>query len=73
MPYLKTENKLSGNNITAIRLLDFEAFDGLVQFQIQELKTKNIYNIDWNMDYDGSFWMWSISDLSAHLKRTGTK
>ena len=73
MPYLKTESKLSGNNITAIRLLDFEASDGLVQLQIQELKTKNIYNIDWNMDYDGSYWMWSISDLSTHLKRTGTK
>jgi hypothetical protein len=73
MPYLKTESKLSGNNNTAIRLLDFEASDGLVQLQIQELKTKNIYNIDWNMDYDGSYWMWSISDLSTHLKRTGTK
>jgi len=73
MPYLKTESKLSGYEITAIRLLDFEASDGIVQLQIQEIKTKNIYNIDWNMDYDGSFWMWSISDLSTHLKRTGAK
>ena len=49
MPYLKTESKLSGYEITAIRLLDFEASDGIVQLQIQEIKTKNIYNIDWKI------------------------
>jgi hypothetical protein len=73
MPYLKTENKLSGNGITAIRLLDLEVCEGIVQLYVQELESKKTYSLEWNMDYDGSYWMWSISDLSTHLKRTGTK
>ena len=70
MPYLKTENKLSGNDITAVRILDFKAPDSIVQLRIQELKTKCIYTIDWNMDYAGGYWLWNLSDFETILDIT---
>jgi len=73
MPYLKTESKLSGNDIAAIRLLDLEVCEGIVQLYVQELESKKTYSLEWNMDYNGSYWMWGISDLSTHLKSTGTR
>ena len=35
MPYLKTESKLSGNEITAIRLLNFDAYDTIIVLYVQ--------------------------------------
>lgn len=72
MPYLKTESSLSGNKVVAVRLLDFKVKEEIIQLSVQELENKRIYTLEWNMDYIGSYWMWSISDLSTHLKRTGT-
>lgn len=73
MPYLKTESSLSGNKVVAVRLLDFKVKEEIIQLSVQELENKRIYTLEWNMDYIGSYWMWSISDLSTHLKRAGTK
>jgi len=71
MPYLKTESCLSGNKVVAVRLLDFKVKEEIIQLSVQELENKRIYTLEWNLDYTGSCWMWSISDLSTHLKRTG--
>jgi hypothetical protein len=65
MPYLKTENNLSGNDITAIRLLNFEASDSIIQLKIQELESKRTYMLEWNMDYTGNYWMWSLTDFDT--------
>jgi hypothetical protein len=65
MPYLKTENKLSGNDITAIRLLNFEVNEGILQLYVQELESKKTYTLEWNMDYEGGFWIWSLADLET--------
>lgn len=67
MSYLKTERKLSGNDLTAVRLLNFDISDGIIQLKLQELKNKQVYTIDWNMDYTGSYWLWSLSDLETIL------
>ena len=70
MPYLKTESKLSGNDITAIRLLDFEVNEGIIILFVQELKSKKTYSLEWNMDYAGSYWLWSLSDFGTILDIT---
>lgn len=67
MPYLKIERKLSGNDITAIRLLNFEASEGIIQLYVQELESKKTYTLEWNMDYDGGYWLWSLSNFEAIL------
>lgn len=65
MPYLKTENNLSGNDITAIRLLNFEVSDGILQLYVKELQSKRTYTLEWNMDYAGGYWLWSLTDFEV--------
>lgn len=65
MPYLKLEKKIVGNDIVAIRLIDFEDKDGIISLYVQELKTKKTYYLSANMDYDGEMWLWSLADLDT--------
>ena len=65
MPYLKLEKKVAGNDITAVRLIDFEDEDGIVTLYVQELKSKKTYYLSANMDYDGEMWFWSLADLDT--------
>lgn len=65
MLYLKTENKLSGNDIDAIRLLNFEIIEGIVQLHVQELESKKTYSLEWNMEYTGSYWLWNLTDFET--------
>jgi hypothetical protein len=65
MPYLKTESKLSGNEITAIRLLNFDAYDTIIVLYVQELQSKKTYSLEYNMDSTSGYWIWSLSDLES--------
>ncbi|MBN1186487.1 MAG: hypothetical protein JXB49_29700 [Bacteroidales bacterium] len=62
MPYLKLEKKIAGNDIAAIRLIDFEDEDGIVTLYVQELESKRTYYLSANMEYD-DMWFWSLTDL----------
>jgi len=66
-PYLKIEQKLSGDDIDAIRLLNIEACDGIVQLYVQELESKKTYSLEWNLEYTGDYWLWSLSDFETIL------
>lgn len=70
MPYLKTERKLTGNDISVVRLLSFETSDEIIQLKIQELESKKTYTIEWNMDYTNSYWIWCLADFSTILGNT---
>jgi len=63
MPYLKQEKKVAGNDIVAIRLIDFEDKDGIISLYVQELKSKKTYYLSANMDYDGEMWFWCLTDF----------
>jgi len=65
MPYLKLEKKIAGNNIAAIRLLDFEDKDGIISLYVQELKSKKTYYLSTNLDYDGDMWFWSLAGFDT--------
>lgn len=64
-PYLKIEQKLSGGDIDAIRFLNFEESDGIIQLYVQELESKKTYNLEWNLEYTGGYWLWSLSDIET--------
>jgi hypothetical protein len=38
MPYLKLEKRVAGNDIIAIRLIDFDDKDGIIFLYVQELR-----------------------------------
>ena len=63
MPYMKLEKKVIGEEIVAIRLLNFQDYEGVIYLNVQDLKTNKCYNLSWNMEYDGEWWFWSLADL----------
>lgn len=64
-PYLKTEHNLSGHKISAIILLDFKLSKSIISLLTQDLKSKRTLTLEWNMEYTGSFYLWSLSDFEA--------
>ena len=65
MPYLKTENCLSGNKISAIRLLNFETYDTIIVLYVQDLLSKKKFSLEYNMDSTSGYWIWSLSDFES--------
>ena len=65
--YMKIEQKLSGDDIDAIRLLKIEVCDGIVQLYVQELESKKTYTLEWNMSYSEGYFLWSLCDMGTIL------
>jgi len=66
MPYLKLANKNIGEDIAAIRLLDFQDYEGMIYLNVQDLKTEKCYNLSWNMEIDGEgIWFWALADFET--------
>ena len=76
MPYMKLEKLVAGNDIAAIRLLNFEDADGVINLNVQELETNKTYSLSWNMQYNGEYWLWALADFDylqdLAMKRGGT-
>lgn len=75
LPYLKIEQKLSGDDIDAIKLLRFEVSDGIIRLYVQELDSKKSYTLEWNMDViSNGFWLWQLADMETIIRlSTSTK
>ncbi len=69
MPYLKLEKKIVGNDIIAIRLIDFEDENGIVTLYVQELKSKKTYSLSANMECD-DMWFWLLADFDTLTSST---
>ncbi len=65
MPYLKTENCLSGNKISAIRLLNFDTYDTIIVLYVQDLQSKKTFSLEHNMNSSSKYWIWSLSDFRS--------
>lgn len=73
LPIVLTTNKelilgypyilLESNKSIAIRLLDLLYDDSIVLLNVQDIATHRVFNLSWNMDYTGSFWLWCLADL----------
>ena len=59
MPYLKLE----GKHIDAVRLLEIWDEDGYVYLKIENIVNGNLNTISWLIDYEGDYWLWSISSF----------
>jgi len=66
MPYLKVEKKTIGEDIAAIRLLNYQDYQGVIYLNVQDLKTNRCYNLSWNMEIDSDgWWFWSLADFDT--------
>ena len=66
MPYLLLEKKVAGHDTAAIRLLNFQDYQGVIYLNVQDLKTKRRYNLSWNMEIDSDgWWFWSLADFEG--------
>lgn len=66
MPYLKVEKKIIGEDIAAIRLLDFQDYERVIYLNVEDLKSGRCYNLTWNMKIDGEgMWFWSLGDIDT--------
>lgn len=70
MPYIKVESNLSGNKVVAVRLLDVKVIQEIIQLYVQELASKRAYTLEWNMEYTGSYWLWSLMDFATSIRLT---
>lgn len=70
MPYLKTENNLSGNKISAIRLLNFHTYDTIIVLNVQDLQSKKTFSLEYNMDSTSGYWIWSLADFETAISST---
>ena len=71
IPYMKLEKRTVDDDIAAIRLMDFQDYEGVVYLNVQDIKTDKCYNLSWNMEYDDGWWFWSLSDYDAIVNIQG--
>ncbi len=65
MPYLLLEKKVAGHDTAAIRLLNFQHYEGVVYLNVQNLKTNRCFNLSRNLEMDGNWWFWSLADFET--------
>ncbi|MBN1182276.1 MAG: hypothetical protein JXB49_08320 [Bacteroidales bacterium] len=61
MPYLYAES----NHTVAVRLLKVWVEDNTVYLDVQELKSPKTFTLSWNLNYTGSYWLWSLADYDT--------
>lgn len=71
MPYLKVEKKVVGEEIAAIRLLNFQDYQGIIYLNVQDMQTGKCYNLSYNMEIDNDgMWFWSLADIQTLTNQT---
>ena len=75
LPFILTTNKelvlgmpymlLEGSHTKAVRLEDLIEADGIVYLMLEDLSAQSSFIISWNLDYEGDYWLWSLTDLDT--------
>ena len=75
LPFILTTNKeltlgmpymlLEGNHTKAVKLEDLIDADGIVYLMVEDLSAQSSFIISWNLDYEGDYWLWSLTDLDT--------
>jgi len=61
MPYMLLE----GNRSTAVKLLNVRDAQEFVYLIVQNLQTLKTFELSWNLNYEGSYWLWSLADYET--------
>ena len=65
MPYLYTE----GSYIAGVRIESISVVDDWLYLELQELGSDRMFNASWNLDYEGSFYVWTIGDIPSLISQ----
>ena len=59
---------LEGSRTTAIRLLDVWDDKEYVYLKIQDLQNGKINDLSWSLDYEGEYWLWSLTSYNYMME-----
>ena len=59
LPYLYSE----GSHSVAVRLLKAWQDCNIIYLELQELQNPRIFIVSWNLNYEGSYFLWSLADM----------
>ena len=59
MPYMYSE----GSYTAAVRITDIYESERIIYLQLEELDSMRKFTVDWNLEYAGDYYIWSIADL----------
>jgi len=65
-PYLYSE----GNRTAAVRLVKTWVEDHIIYLDVEELKSPKTFSLSWNMNYSGSYYLWTLADLHTIMNLT---
>ena len=63
MPYLLLDKSGLETHIMAVRLVDINIVDECLYINVIKLENNKRFNLSWNLNYTGDFWLWSLSDI----------
>jgi len=66
MPYMYSE----GNRTAAVRLVKTWVEDNIIYLIVEELNSSKTFTHSWNLDYQGSYFLWTIADLPTIMNLT---
>ena len=59
MPYLYRE----GSYITGVRIENISIAEEMLYLQLQELGSGRMFTASWNLQYEGDYYLWTLSEL----------
>lgn len=59
MPYMYSE----GSHFAAVRLCKIWVEDNIIYLDVEELNSSNTFTLSWNLDYCGSYYLWTLADF----------
>jgi hypothetical protein len=62
-PYLYNE----GSHSVAVKLTKAWIEDDIIYLTLQELQSQKSFTVSWNLEYSGSYYLWTIADLQTLL------
>lgn len=56
-----------GGHSVAVKLTKAWIEDDIIYLTLQELQSQKSFTVSWNLEYSGSYYLWTIADLQTLL------
>lgn len=69
MPCLLLDKKVDAHDTSAVRLLNYQDYLGVIYLSVHNLKTNSCYNLSHNMEIYADWLVRSLADLDTRIIR----